>query len=45
MPKPNEATDTNLKVIERLHQIGWKQGDTFTPPKLVDNLMIQKVYE
>jgi len=34
MPKTNEATDTDLKVIERLVQIGWpkacieKRGDT-----------------
>jgi hypothetical protein len=27
MPKINEATDTDLKVIERLQQIGWKRGD------------------
>jgi hypothetical protein len=25
MPKPNEATSTDLKVIERLQQLGWKQ--------------------
>jgi len=25
MSKTNEATDTDLKVIERLQQIGWKQ--------------------
>jgi hypothetical protein len=23
-PKINEATDTDLKVIERLRQLGWK---------------------
>lgn len=28
MPRVNEATDTDLKVIERLHQLGWKPGDT-----------------
>jgi len=28
MPKTNEATSTDLKVIERLQQIGWKPGDT-----------------
>ena len=39
MPRTNEATDTDLKVIdpvrkffsngvERLMQIGWKRGDT-----------------
>lgn len=28
MPKINEATDTDLKVIERLQQLGWKRGDT-----------------
>ncbi|NUO09748.1 MAG: DEAD/DEAH box helicase family protein [Candidatus Brocadia sp.] len=28
MPKINEATDTDLKVIERLQQLGWKPGDT-----------------
>lgn len=28
MPRINEATDTDLKVIERLRQIGWKRGDT-----------------
>lgn len=29
MPRINEATDTDLKVIERLQQLGWKRGDTF----------------
>jgi len=29
MPKTNEATDTGLKVIERLQQLGWKRGDAF----------------
>jgi len=24
----NKATDTDLKVIERLQQAGWKRGDT-----------------
>lgn len=28
MPKPNEATSTNPKVIERLRKLGWKRGDT-----------------
>ncbi|UJS17145.1 MAG: hypothetical protein L3J17_14700 [Candidatus Jettenia sp.] len=28
MPGTNEATDTDLKVIERLHQLDWKRGDT-----------------
>jgi len=28
MPRTNEATDTDLKVIERLQQLGWKRGDT-----------------
>lgn len=28
MPGNNEATDTDLKVIERLQQLGWKRGDT-----------------
>ena len=28
MPKINEATDTDLMVIERLQQLGWKPGDT-----------------
>jgi len=28
MPKTNEATDTDLKVIERLQQLGWKRRDT-----------------
>jgi len=28
MPKTNEATDTDLKVVERLQQLGWKRGDT-----------------
>jgi hypothetical protein len=34
MPRINEATDADLKVIERLQQIGWpkarieKRGDT-----------------
>ncbi len=28
MAKINEATDTDLKVIEELTNIGWKRGDT-----------------
>jgi hypothetical protein len=28
MPRINEATDTDLKVIEMLQTIGWKRGDT-----------------
>jgi len=28
MPKTNEATDTDLKVIERLQQLDWKRHDT-----------------
>ncbi len=28
MPKTNEATDTDLKVIEMLRHLGWKRGDT-----------------
>ena len=28
MPKINEATDTDLKIIEELTKIGWKRGDT-----------------
>jgi len=28
MPKINEATDTDLKVIEALQEIGWKRDDT-----------------
>jgi type I site-specific restriction endonuclease len=28
MPRINEATDTDLKVIETLQSIGWKRGDT-----------------
>lgn len=28
MPKVNEATDTDLKIIEELKAIGWKPGDT-----------------
>ncbi|GEM_PF-5321155 len=27
MPKTNEATSTDLKVIERLRQLGWKRGE------------------
>lgn len=27
MPRINEATDADLKVIERLQQIGWKWGE------------------
>lgn len=27
MPRTNEATDTDLKVIERLQHLGWKRGD------------------
>ncbi len=32
MPMTNEATDTDLKVIERLHQLCWKRGDTLLYP-------------
>ncbi|MCR4322359.1 MAG: hypothetical protein NUV74_18760 [Candidatus Brocadiaceae bacterium] len=28
MPRIYEATDTDLKVIEKLQQIGWKREDT-----------------
>jgi type I site-specific restriction endonuclease len=28
MPRINEATDTDLKVVEILQKIGWKRGDT-----------------
>jgi len=28
MPRVNEATDTDLKVIEELQRKGWRQGDT-----------------
>jgi len=28
MPRINEAIDTDLKVVERLMQLGWKRGDT-----------------
>lgn len=28
MAKINEATDTDLKVIEELRQLSWKPGDT-----------------
>ncbi len=28
MSKVNEATDTDLKVIEELQKLGWKRGDT-----------------
>ena len=28
MSKINEATDTDLKVIEELKKVGWKVGDT-----------------
>jgi hypothetical protein len=27
-PKTDEATSTDLKVIERLMQLGWGRGDT-----------------
>jgi hypothetical protein len=27
MPKINEATDKDLKVVGRLLQVGWKRGD------------------
>jgi len=27
IPRINEATDTDLKVIERLQQLRWKRGD------------------
>jgi len=26
MPRINEAADTDLKIIERLQQIGWKKA-------------------
>lgn len=29
MPGINEATDTDLKVIEDLKKSGWKRGDTW----------------
>ena len=28
MPRINEATSADLKVIERLQQLGWTRGDT-----------------
>jgi hypothetical protein len=28
MPNINETTDTDLKVIEELTELGWKRGDT-----------------
>lgn len=28
MPRINEATDTDLKIIEELKALGWKVGDT-----------------
>ncbi|MDR3246755.1 MAG: DEAD/DEAH box helicase family protein [Prevotellaceae bacterium] len=28
MPRINEATDTDLKVVDTLQKIGWKRGDT-----------------
>lgn len=28
MPKINEATDTDLKIIDELKKLGWKPGDT-----------------
>jgi len=28
MPRTNEATDTDLKVIERLQQLGWSKQHT-----------------
>lgn len=34
MPGINEATDTDLKVIEKLQQLGWRRGDTFALPRL-----------
>jgi len=34
MPEINEATDTDLKVIERLRQLGRKRGDTFALSRL-----------
>jgi len=29
MLRTNEATDTDLKVIEQLHQLGWKRRVSF----------------
>ena len=28
MPRVNEATDTDLKIIDELKKVGWKVGDT-----------------
>ncbi len=28
MPRINEATDTDLKIIGKLTELGWKPGDT-----------------
>lgn len=31
MPKTNEATSTDLKVIERLQQLGWRREEIKCP--------------
>lgn len=33
MPEINEATDTDLKIIEKLQQLGRRRGDTFALPR------------
>ncbi len=40
--KNKEAADTDLKVIERLQQIGWKRGDTLLYRTMSYNYSIKK---
>ena len=44
MPRINEATDTDLKVIEMLQTIGWKRSDTYYQTECIQTL-IQKFRE
>ena len=34
MPRINGDTDTDLKVIEKLQQLGWRRGNTLALPRL-----------
>lgn len=46
MPKINEATSTDLKVIERLQQLGWKLGDALLyQQEYALSLRQQKMFE
>lgn len=46
MPKINEATDTDLKIINELNKLGWKPGDTLLyQQEYALTLEQQKIYE